>query len=95
MRDMKFRVEHQDQLWCVGLILVAAGCFVLWFVSIIPLRKAAPDWLFTLTGFVLATCCFAAFGAGIGALFKRKLMGASIVTAVVVLVTLLFYLPGR
>jgi hypothetical protein len=54
-----------------------------------------PQWIVLPLLSVAAVFELAIVGAGFGAPFKKKLMGATIAVAVGLLFVLLIYLPGR
>lgn len=88
-------VDRKDALWCAGLLLAAASIFVLWGLIVTPLANSVPLWLFQGTAILLQVCMFLAIGAGIGALFKRRIIGAAIAGTLILLFILLTSLPGR
>jgi hypothetical protein len=87
--------NRSDVVWCIGLVAAGISIAILWVKVLIPSVHSIPIWLFQRLGIVTMVCSYAAIGAGIGALFKRKLTGALIVITVVILISLLVALPVR
>jgi hypothetical protein len=91
---MKLRINRNDILWCITLLLSACLIYVLTgllFPFVIP---HVPLLLLRCVLIMLSTLTFAAIGAGIGALFKRKVLGAIIGMILVGLFILLVALPA-
>jgi len=54
-----------------------------------------PQWLLASIGIVILIAQVAAVGAGVGAPFRRKLLGASLVLFIMLMLSLAIYFPGR
>jgi hypothetical protein len=92
---MKYLPNRNDLLWCAGLLLIAAGIY--FYSSSITMRMSdfAPLWLVRVAASLLVVCFFTAIGGGIGAVLRRKILGAAIFGGVAAFLIVLVLWPNR
>jgi hypothetical protein len=78
MPSMKFPLCRKDLLWCASLILFSVAGYWIAGRVFVAAYDSMPLWLLQRLLNLTMLCLLAAAGAGIGALFKRKLVGAVI-----------------